>query len=236
VIPVAEQAKMIDFAPDLGHAVTFGENMGAARAAGAVGGVKLGHEMGYLHLVDTNTDALEVFYSNGGRLVITSNDNLADIMTLGMWGPYATAGTDRLPFLPLANTTIRFGIRFKLSAGATVVAGLTDVELTPTAAISEGIYMLGLANSIIGVVENGAAATPTAAIGTMTNDSYSEMGFVVNGVTSVDFYLDNVFIRQATMTNLPTTVQMAPTFSIKNATAAAHTATIERWSCTQTVA
>ncbi|MCP4573394.1 MAG: hypothetical protein GY838_13645 [bacterium] len=239
---------MTVFAPDLGSVqlydvglatdYTVNEDVGSVVCGGA------GWTDAYFIQVDVGNDDAQVVGSVNGRLILTGNDANNDGVQLGFWGHTAAAAYRRLPFLPTAGTTIRFGIKAKITEVATtdILFGLTDVELTPFVAISEGIYMqsIGAATVLSGVLENGGAATSTTLntdTSTITANTYFEAGFVVHGVDRVDFYMDGVKTSTTTMTNL-STEPLAPVISFLNfgAGTAGRTMTIERLTCTQTTA
>lgn len=234
---VGEQGKLIYFAPNFSHSVSSLTTQAAVRAAGGVGAVKLGSHSAYLHLVDGGNDDGEVVQANGGRLIMTTNDADNDLLTLGFWGPFATAGVDRLPFLPVANSTVRFGVKCKINDVSTAdfFCGLTVVDTDPFDAVTDGVYLTDLSTGTLkGVLEKNTNAT-SANIGTTADDTYFEAGFVVHGLSTVDFYFNGTKTQQTTVTNIDDDEPLVPVIGIRNSSGAASTLTVEKLACCQTI-
>lgn len=236
---------LIDFSPDLGTsrfcapdietAYVTNADVGCVRFAGA------GTTTAHVVLIDGGSDDAQVVASTGGRLVLTTNDADNDAIFLGFWGPVATA-TGTLPFLPVAGTTLTFGIKAKINTIATtdIMFGIGIVDVTPFGGIADAIYFesLGSATVFSTVLEQGDSETTTAMTTTIADDTYFECGFTVTGITNVDNFHDDEVVAASAVTNLADQADeaMAPFVAIRNFDASAATFTIERLSCYQTIA
>lgn len=230
---------MIAFEPDFSYLVAFATNFAAVRTAGADGVVQLGKHFGHLN-VTTDAGNDELVETQAGRLILQTTGTDNDLIVIGFWGPYATAAEQVLPFDPVANSTIRFGTKFKVDDVSTcdVFCGLGVVDLDPFDAINSGIYFESLsAAAVTGVIENSGTETTVTLTGGDTgwaDDTYIELGFVVHGRSVVDFYVNGVLTQETTMDNL-TTSAMAPIVGIRNSSTATSLMTMEKWVVTQTM-
>lgn len=243
-----EQGQMSTFNPDFSYIKAFADGTGltTARAAGTVGDILIGTESAYFHMVDTNNGDAELIKSSGGRLLMATNTDILDLCTLGFWGHLA-GGVPPLPFLPVASSVIRFGIKAKVDDADDLdfLIGLGVVDTTPIAAITDGIFFRKLGTdtqpdlvldqnsteTVLALTDDAGSAIAVA------DDTYFEAGFVIHGVSQVNAYWNghgknNI---QTTVTYLDDDEPLCPIIAIGNETDAVSTITVERLVCTQTV-
>jgi hypothetical protein len=239
-----EQGQLIVFAPDL--AMVSDGTADDTRAAGANDGVDFGGYGAWL-VEGSAAGTSEVFASQNGRLVMTTNALDNDYLTVVAQGggdalttPAMTLG----PFQPLAGTKITMGIRLKIDdvTQSDLLVGLGEADGDLVGGTAEGIYIRkddadtqpdfvlesSSTETVVAGVDRDAAAVNLA------DDTYIEMGFVINGITSAVGYFNGWPIAHTVFTNLPTG-RLFPVLQIQNGEAAAKTLTVERWVITQTM-
>ena len=64
-------------------------------------------------------------------------------------------------------------------------------------------------------------------IATIHDNTYVTVGFYYDGVNSVEYFVDDVSIDEAVVTNLPNDEALAVSFGIQNGAAAAKTMTVD---------
>lgn len=244
VVPeIGGAGAIIQFAPDMGTSRFCAPDIETAYVTNAdVGCLRCdgpGLTSAHVVLIDAGSDDGQVVSSTGGRLVLTTNDADNDAIFLGFWGPVATA-TGTLPFLPVAGTTLRFGIRCKVDVIATcdLMFGLGVVDTTPFGGMTDSIRLeaLGAAAVLDYFVEQDSTETTASMVTTIADDTYFDAGFVVTGVDTVNFLHDDENLAASAVTNLDDDEPLCAFVAIRNFSAATATLTIERLSCTQTIA
>lgn len=166
--------------------------------------------------------ATEVIEDEDGGVLLLTNDD-AD---------------DDSDFLQLTNETFKiatgkklfFKSRLKISDAiqSDFIMGLQITDTTPLD-VTDGIFFRkddGDANLDF-VVEKNNTATTTAAIATIVDDTYLDIGFVYNGVDAVEFYVNNVRLGTSVITNLPDDEELTISFGIQNGEAVAKTMSID---------
>lgn len=145
-------------------------------------------------------------------------------------------GTTVVPaFIPTAGLNIYCEGRFKVDNAADdahtksrFYFGIGDADTAIHGSVSKfiGLYKASGAATMVGVIDD-TGQTLTTGTGAITNDTYFTCGFRVNGVSSVDFFVNGVLIeRQTTVSNLPTAA-MALSFEGQTSEAAAITYTLQ---------
>jgi hypothetical protein len=153
-------------------------------------------------------------------------------------GDYSTiqhgvAGVSPVQFFIDANSDWGFVTRFKVdnvATGPICVLGLQAAVATPDTPVN-GVYIITGALGAISFSMTKASATTTLATGAlMAADTFAEVGFFYDASKSiVKVYKDGAQIgEQSTLTNIPLiSTGLGTTISLKNATAAARTLTVD---------
>lgn len=127
-----------------------------------------------------------------------------------------------LSLKPAADKDIWFEARFKVVDSATtaqVFVGLADIDgtLLPSGALDANADYVGLTvlTTLAGVAELSAckatAQGQVTGIKTLVEDTYVKFGFKINGVTSIEYWIDDVKGSSTLLTaNIPI-VDMTPT-------------------------
>ncbi len=238
-----EGGGLIQFSPDLATSRFCAPNIETAYItdadAGCVRFAGTGLTIAHLVQIDGGSDNGQVVASSGGRLVLTTNDADNDAIFLGFWGPVATAvGT--LPFLPVAGTVLRFGVKMKILDvdKSDVMFGLANVDTEPFGGVTDGVYLekIGAAVVFSSVLEQDSTETTTALTTTIVDNTYFEAGFIVTGLDTVHNFVDDEVVAASAVTNLDDDEPLCPFIAIRNFGAQVNTLTIERISCTQSIA
>ncbi len=123
-------------------------------------------------------------------------------------------------FKPAAGTTIRFEARIKmLDTSASIgqfYVGLAGIDTTLIAAgvLDDVVDKAGFfrhagstADKMSSVTARTSAEDTTADVTTVADDTYINLGFVIDGLTSIKFYADGVLVETGTTTaNIPNAV------------------------------
>lgn len=202
-------------------------------------------------MVDSGTGAAQVVAiqdptaTRGPFLKVTTNAAQHDSNQF-QFAIAKTAGSTSLtayaPFVAKAGYDLSFFMRFQITstvANAVFAAGLSIVDTTLLAssvidtASFIGFYKAASA-TMGGVVRTGGTSTTTAlTVGgtsgwTPTVSTMYEIGFRLQGRTSITYYVNGEATGSTTMTNLPAnTVVLCPSFVLGAGTAAAATMEIE---------
>lgn len=144
-------------------------------------------------------------------------------------------------FKPTAGLNIYFECKMKLDNAADdahtkgrFYVGISDVDTDLHGSVSNfiGFYKASGAATFAGVLD-ASSQTLTTSTGTIANDTYITLGFRVNGVSSVDFFVNGVLLEhQTTVTNLPST-DMCLTIQGETSEAAAITYSFQNIVCWQ---
>jgi len=153
-------------------------------------------------------------------------------------GDYSTiqhgvAGVSPVQFFIDSNSDWGFVARFKVdnvATGPICVLGLEAAVATPDTPVN-GVYIITGALGAISFSMTKASVTTTLATGAlMVADTFAEVGFFYDANKSiVKVYKDGAQIgEQSTLTNIPLiSTGLGTTISLKNATAAARTMTVD---------
>lgn len=131
-------------------------------------------------------------------------------------------------FKPTTGKKIYFETRFKCNLALEIdwAMGLWITDPTPLTSTD----YIGFRKDD-GTVSIGAVSARTsvesieAAIGTFANDAYIKLGFVVNGTTSVDYYINDILV--ATINTNITITELRPTIFMQNGEAVAKTLSVD---------
>jgi hypothetical protein len=158
--------------------------------------------------------------ADGGVLVITNDaaDNDADF--------FQKVGES---FKFTAGKKLVFKARFKVSDATESdwVMGLQITDTTPLA-VSDGVWFQsddGDAN-VDFHVSASSTATDVTALTTLANDTYVELGFYYDGVSEVEYFVNDVKYGHTAVTNLPST-ELTISFGIQNGEAVAKVMTVD---------
>lgn len=166
--------------------------------------------------IDTGaTTLLDAAVSGGTINILSAASKSAE---LNSWNPIAT---------PAAGRRITFQARFKVSSVAVntgcAYLGLTDTVgsgTTPAIACNVttgvptgtqdvvGFAILPTSGSIVIVCGNGGVNNANTVIGTAVAGTYYEVGFVVDGLSTVTYFLNGAQVGQVTTpANIPNSAQ-----------------------------
>lgn len=141
---------------------------------------------------------------------------------------YVGTGAECWSFV--SGKRLMFRARFKVS-GATqsdVVIGLQITDTTPLA-VTDGIYFRkddGDTNLDFVIIKDSTATTVTGA-GTMADDTWMVVEFHYDGSGTMDYYIDNVLLGSAAITNVPDDEELTVSFGIQNGEAVAKTMSVD---------
>ena len=158
----------------------------------------------------------------GGALLITNDDADNDLDFLQLKGESFKLSSSKRAF---------FNARFKVSAAtqSDVVIGLQITDTTPLA-VSDGVYFMkddGDTNLDFHIEKNGTDTT-TAAVTTLADDTFVDVGFFIDPNTSqVSYFIGSATPVGVVNTNLPDDEELTVSFGIQNGAAAAKTMTID---------
>lgn len=133
-------------------------------------------------------------------------------------------------FLMATGKKAWFEARFKVSDAtqSDVIMGLQITDTTPLD-VTDGIFFRkddGDTN-IDFVVEKDNVATTQAALSTLADDTYINLGFYYNGVDKVGAFVNGVETASLVTTNLPDDEILTVSFGIQNGEAVAKTMTVD---------
>lgn len=143
-------------------------------------------------------------------------------------------------FKPTAGLNIYFECRLKVDNVADdahtksrfyVGIGSVDTDVHGSVTNFVGFYKASGAATAVGIID-ATSQDATAAIATIANDTFITLGFRINGVSSVDFYVNGVKTAQTDVSDLPST-EMALTIQGETSEAAAITYTLQNIVCFQ---
>jgi hypothetical protein len=137
--------------------------------------------------------------------------------------------TGVIRFVPLAGRVHFAELEVKTSAVATgaFLFGFATLDTTLLASGVEacsadliGFVKTKAAATILGRVMKATTATDTADLATMVNATYMKLGILIDGVSGVHFFVNDVPTPQLTLTNLPTAA-LALSIAVSGASQAA---------------
>ena len=163
---------------------------------------------------------------DNGALLITNTAGASDSCFLQYLGK-ASAVLETFSFVVGYQTW--FKIRFKTNdaTNSIIVAGLQITDTTP-AAVSDGVFFIKPtgAATVNFVVEASNVATTVTNIGSLADNTYATLGFWFNGIDRIAYFLNDVNVGSAAITNMPGhTLTMS--FGIQNGASAAKTLTVD---------
>lgn len=172
----------------------------------------------------TGTGTAALVAGDGGLLALATSATSADNVFLQKTTEC---------FLMETGKPAWFTARFKVSVATTssVVIGLQVTDTTPLD-VTDGIYFLlttGSASVSIICRKNATTGSTTAVVGTLANDTFTELAWYWDGKDSVAYYQDGV--RKGTLTGvaasyLPDTT-LTPSLGIQTGSAAVKTLTVD---------
>lgn len=172
-------------------------------------------------ITETGTGTRAVGNLDNGILVITNGASDDDANFLQWSGNTNAATVETWKFV--ANKPLWFKSRFKISDAtqSDLVLGLQITDTTPLA-VSDGVYFLkadGSTTLNLLVTKNSTSTTTAAA--TLANDTYVTVGFVYDGASRIDIYVNDVRVGSSVTTNLPDDEELTISFGIQNGEAVA---------------
>lgn len=144
--------------------------------------------------------------------LVTVTTNAASLALAQGQESYDGGTTALAQFVPTANTEAFFSGDFKISEITTsgLFIGFAEVDTTILAsglvdvAGMLGFYKPTAGATMVGAVRNSSTSTNTGTIKTWEADTWVNLACRINGVSSVEFFVDGVRTAQTTMTNIPT--------------------------------
>jgi len=175
-------------------------------------------------ITETDAAATEAISSGAnGLLLITNSSADNDIVSMQLGGSSGAA----LTFLPFDGRQIWFEVSLALSDAteSEIAVGLLVTDTDPFSSNpyggTDGIIFQKVDGStdIDCYMTNGSAPSGMTAIGSVSNNLFVRLGFVVNGTASVDVYFNRNKIGTIT-SELNNGAALRPTISLKNGAAA----------------
>ena len=158
----------------------------------------------------------------GGQLLLTNAAGDNDLDFLQLKGESFSLSSSKRAF---------FEARFKVSDAteSDVVMGLQITDTTPLA-VSDGVYFMkddGDTNLDFHIEKDGTDTT-TAAVTTLADDTFVNVGFFIDPNTSqISYFVGSATPVGVVNTNLPDDEELTVSFGIQNGAAAAKTMTID---------
>lgn len=172
-------------------------------------------------ITETGTGTRAVGNLDNGILVVTNGASDDDANFLQWSGNTNAATVETWKFV--SGKPLWFKSRFKISDAtqSDLVLGLQITDTTPLA-VSDGVYFLkadGSTTLNLLVTKNSTSTTTAAA--TLANDTYVTVGFVYDGASRIDIYVNDVRVGSSVTTNLPDDEELTISFGIQNGEAVA---------------
>lgn len=124
--------------------------------------------------------------------------------------------------IPEAGKKVAFEVRLKgvdIGTGPEFFAGLSDIDTAIIAGSAmasnemAGFYSVTDDNVLLFATEDtGTATAASASPHTLVEDTYVKLGFVIDGVSDVDIYVDGVKAANTNTFDIPEGVPLAPSF------------------------
>lgn len=139
-------------------------------------------------------------------------------------------GTAAESFSFVSGKRLMFRARFQVSDAteSDFVIGLQITDTSPLA-VTDGIYFRkddGDALLDFVIIKDSTATTVTGA-GTVADDTWMVVEFHYDGSGTMDYYIDNVLLGSAAITNVPDDEELTVSFGIQNGEAVAKTMSID---------
>lgn len=172
-------------------------------------------------ITETGTGTRAVGNLDGGVLVVTNGATDDNANFLQWSGDTSSAAVETWKFE--SEKPLWFKARFKLSDAtqSDFVIGLQITDTTPLA-VTDGVYFLkadGSTTLNLLVTKNSTSTTTAAA--TLANDTYVTIGFVYDGGSKIDIYLNDNRVASSVTTNLPDDEELTISFGVQNGEAVA---------------
>lgn len=157
---------------------------------------------------------------DGGVLLVTNDsaDNDADF--------FQGAETFRLA----AGKKLFFKTRIRTSDAtqSDIVIGLQITDTAPLD-VTDGVFFLKPddAATLNFLVEKDNTATTQAAVTTLANDTWVDLGFYYDGKSTFGVFVNDVQVASVASTNMPDDEDLAVSFGIQNGAAAAKTLSVD---------
>lgn len=172
-------------------------------------------------ITETGTGTRAVGNLDNGILVVTNGASDDDANFLQWSGATNAATVETWKFV--SGQKLWFKTRLKISDAtqSDLVVGLQITDTTPLA-VTDGVYFLKADGSttLNLLVTKDSASTTTAAL-TMVADTYYTLGFVYDGASRIDIFVNDVRVGSSVTTNLVDDEELTLSFGIQNGEAAA---------------
>lgn len=165
---------------------------------------------------------------DGGVLVLTNDAADDDNDWLQYSGRDASGAVETFKFQ--SGKKLWFKARLKVSDAtqSDFVIGLQITDTSPLA-VTDGVYFRkddGDANLDFEVLKD-SAGTSSAAISTVSNDTWMTLGFFYDGVSAIYVFKDDNLIKTSAVTGLPDDEELTISFGIQNGEAVAKIMSID---------
>lgn len=172
-------------------------------------------------ITETGTGTRAVGNLDNGILVITNGASDDDANFLQWSGATNAATVETWKFV--SGQPLWFKARVKISDAtqSDFVMGLQITDTTPLA-VTDGVYFLKVDGSTTCnlLVTKNSTSTTTAAV-TMVDDTYVTLGFVYDGASRIDIYVNDTRVASSATTNLVDDEELTISFGIQNGEAVA---------------
>lgn len=129
-----------------------------------------------------------------------------------------------------AGKRLWFKARFKVSDAtqSDLVIGLQITDTTPLA-VTDGTYFVKAdgSTSLSLVVTKNSTATTTTGVATLADNTYVSVGFVYDGASKIDVYVNDVRVKSSVTTNLCDDEDLTVSIAVQNGEAAAKTLSVD---------
>jgi len=170
----------------------------------------------------TGTGTSALTNGDGGLLLLTNTTGATDAVFSQKVGESFTFASGK---------KLWFEARLKVSdaTASAFVMGLQVTDTTPLA-VANGVFFLKSAasTSIALVLTKASTSTTNAAIATAANDTFINLAYFYDGVSTVYYFVNGTLAGSSVTTNLPlSSTTLTVSFGVQNGAAAAKTMTID---------
>jgi hypothetical protein len=193
----------------------------------------------------TAEDYTETNATAGTALIDATGDN--GVLLLDSASSTATQGVQiqriAANFVPKAGRSIWFETRVKITDTATgpqMFLGLANIDSTiiasslVTTTSHIGFSSITDDNALLGLSEKAGVAATGVNTTTLVNNTWATLGFIVNGLTDITFYVNGAAVSKITTVTAIPAVALAPSFVCQSGGAVDPIMHLDYWKCQQT--
>lgn len=164
---------------------------------------------------------------DGGALLITTSTGATDAGFLQWLGGNASTVAETFGLQAGKRSWVKTKFKLSDSTNSAFAIGQQITNTTPLNP-TDGVYFIKAtgAQTVSFVVKASSVATTITNIATMVDNTFITLGYEYNGVDRFNYYVNDVLVGGAPVTNMPAHT-LALTLGLQNGAAAAKTATVD---------